>query len=146
MNIISYNDSQNQVSNIDNNNNDYLDSKIKNIGDLFKNTDNKHIYNIYKKLYDKNEIFKTYDIETVIYIIHIFIRKKNIIIKYYKDLKKYENVKKQNSTEPIIDIYFEYIDIFQKIHNNNDIFLSTLFITYLEILYKMGIYEIIMNL
>lgn len=64
----SYSGSQNQIksNNRIDNKEDYLDSKIKNIGEIFNNHNNKYIYNIYNKLYDLGGI-ENGNIEIVIF-------------------------------------------------------------------------------
>jgi hypothetical protein len=134
MNTYSYNDNLNQIKKYnDDKSNEYLDSKIKYISELFGNMNNTYIYNIYSDLCNNNPTLKINNTETIIFIIFIFIKEKHI-----NDI---------NDDTKLSGIYKKYSNIFKKIHHEtNNEFLCILFLTYFTNIYNSKIYDILKNL
>lgn len=133
MDLINYNDLQNQINEEKEN---FFDEKAKKVQDLLKIDNGNYIYNIYKKLIDIDESIKNDNIETIIFII-------NILLKMHKE----DNICKINDFNFIYDLFILYYDDIIKLYNNNDFeTISIIFYTYIIKIYNCNIYDIFLNL
>lgn len=124
---ISFRDSLNQ-SKKNYEHNDYVDSKLKNIGNLFNNTNNNFILNIYNNLCDNYKSIKEDDnIDLIIFLIFIF-------------------VKNNVNMEELDKIYLKNEDKIKEIFNNDSQYLPIIFFTYANKLNNLGIKDIIKNI
>lgn len=123
---ISYGDSLNQLKK-GYEYNDHVDSKIKNIGNLFNNVNNNFILNIYNNLCDNYKSIKEDDnIDLVIFLIFIFVK---------NDVK----------IEELDKLYLKYEDKIKEIFNNDSQYFPIVFFTYANKLNDLGIKDIIKN-
>lgn len=124
---ISYRDSLNQ-SKKDHEYNDHIDSKLKNIGNLFNNTNNNFVLNIYNRLCDNYKSIKEEDnIDLIIFLIFIFV-KNNVNI------------------EELDKIYLKNEEKIKEIFNIDSQYLPIIFFTYANKLNDLGIKDIIKNI
>lgn len=128
MNSITYADYLNQIQIKDDNEN-YLDEKIKKVSDIFNDNYNIYIYSIYNKLIEIDESLKTDNIETIIFIIFVLIKENKI-----------------ESKKIMSKLFIKYSDKFLILHNNDFLVLSILFYSYMEKIINCDIYNILENL
>lgn len=128
MNSITYADYLNQIQIKDDNEN-YLDEKIKKVSDIFNDNYNIYIYSIYNKLIEIDESLKTDNIETIIFIIFVLIKENKI-----------------ESKKIMSKLFIKYSDKFLILHNNDFLILSILFYSYMEKIINCDIYNILENL
>lgn len=123
---ISYGDSLNQ-SKKDYEYNNHVDSKIKNIGNLFNNINNNFILNIYTNLCDNYKSIKNEDnIDLIIFLIFIFVK---------NDVK----------IEELDKIYLKYEDEIKELFNYDNQYFPIVFFSYANKLNDLGIKDIIKN-